>query len=188
MSQQSQWANDAENQPLMTAESTVPQQQYAQQPQQPPPQQHDLEKQQLGAPPEYTQQQNAQPQQYAQQPQQYAQQPQQYGRDTMTVVTTVPQYGAVVIPVPNDNRPAPPNCMIASILACIFCAWPCGVGAIIFSSKQNQATRYGDIFGAYKHYYNVKIFLVLSVLSGIALIAVLYFMGYFEIWFDDNQY
>ncbi|XP_048770039.2 interferon-induced transmembrane protein 3-like [Ostrea edulis] len=90
--------------------------------------------------------------------------------NTMSQGVVVAQPGAVVptvVPVIQHR-----NWMAHSILVCIFCFWPTGIPAIIFSKKANDAARFGDVAGATAYANSAKTFVIISLVVGICWIVI----------------
>ncbi|TDB89307.1 CD225/dispanin family protein [Actinomadura sp. KC216] len=69
-----------------------------------------------------------------------------------------PEYGA--------GSP-PPNYLVWTILATIFCCIPVGIVSIVFSSQVNSKWAAGDQAGAYKASKNAKTWLTVTVVLGL---------------------
>ncbi|XP_063399539.1 uncharacterized protein LOC134684193 [Mytilus trossulus] len=77
--------------------------------------------------------------------------------------------GIVVLP---DNarqmqRTPPPDWTLPAVVACIFCAWPCGLVAILASRSAKQAHEEGDYVSARAKADNAKKLIIVSVMLGI---------------------
>lgn len=115
-----------------------------------------------------------QPPQYGapQAPQYGAPQPPQYG------APQAPQYGASPYPsAPQYSggyaQPAPPNYLVWSILATIFCCLPLGIAAIVFSSQVNSKWVAGDHAGAQESSRKAKLFTIWAVVAGV-VVGIIY--------------
>jgi len=84
--------------------------------------------------------------------------------NTTAVVMTPP---AVVV------EPRPTSWLVLSIFSCLFCIWPLGLVAIVFSVMVDSSYDSGDYENA-KRYSNIAKWLsILSIICGIILIVIL---------------
>ncbi|XP_052067574.1 uncharacterized protein LOC127706880 [Mytilus californianus] len=77
--------------------------------------------------------------------------------------------GIVVLP---DNsgrvqRTPPPDWTVPAVIACIFCAWPCGLIAILSSRSAKKAHEQGDYISARTRADNAKKLIIFSVIVGL---------------------
>ncbi|KAK3596860.1 hypothetical protein CHS0354_039855 [Potamilus streckersoni] len=110
-----------------------------------------------------------QPYGYPQQPM-YGQ-PQGYGQPGQPGVVTTQTNVAYITPstvVVTNNQP-PPNGMVLAILACVFCFWPTGIGAIMYAS---QAKTEVDNNEAWRKYRMSRMFSIISIIVGIIWISI----------------
>jgi len=117
----------------------------------------------------------SQPQQ-PQQPEQGAGQPPAYGAPQAPQygVPQAPQYGASPYPAAPQYaggyaQPAPPNYLVWSILATVFCCLPLGIAAIVFSSQVNSKWMAGDHAGAQESSRKAKLFTIWAVVAGVVV-------------------
>ena len=67
---------------------------------------------------------------------------------------------------------------VLSCLACLFCGWICGLGALMFSSNAQAAHRRGDYAEYRRQNANAKMCLGISLFVGIAFWIVVFTVGY----------
>ncbi len=70
---------------------------------------------------------------------------------------------------------APPNYLVFAILTTIFCCWPLGIPAIVFSCQVNGKHESGDREGALQASKKAKLFSILSLCGGL-LIGLIWFI------------
>ena len=103
------------------------------------------------------------------------QQPHLY--DTLSAYGREPQQHIVIAqPAPTvivDNQPRPTNYLIPAILACIFCFWPTGIGAIIAARNANSAADSGDMANAEEKTRTARNLLIVTVGLGVFLIFLI---------------
>ena len=77
---------------------------------------------------------------------------------------------------PSDAQSVEPQCvpnyLIPSILITIFCCWPLGIPAIIYAAKVNGLAGAGDIAGAVEASRKAKMWMFISLGSGLAIILI----------------
>ncbi|KAL4229945.1 hypothetical protein ACF0H5_010336 [Mactra antiquata] len=129
---------------------------YQAQPGYPPPQ--------AGYPPAGNQPpQQGYPGQYGQP--QYAPQGQPY--TTQQVIVSQPGHAGTII-----VQSRPPDYMIPSVLACLFCFCPTGLCAIYYASQANTMARDGDMAMAQRYSNQARNLMIASVVIGIAWIIL----------------
>ncbi|XP_045205339.1 proline rich transmembrane protein 1B-like isoform X2 [Mercenaria mercenaria] len=77
------------------------------------------------------------------------------------VVSRQPQQGGTVI-----YRSRPPDYLIPSIIACLFCFWPTGLCAVVYAKEANDKAVAGDFRGAERMATKARNMLVSSVVIG----------------------
>lgn len=63
--------------------------------------------------------------------------------------------------------------LIPSIVVLIFCFWPLAIPALYFSLKANRAKRDGDLVAARERSERARLFVMLSVVAGVIVLAYL---------------
>jgi len=107
-------------------------------------------------------------------------------QQTTTVVVARPVYGANNngnrgYPAGNQYGGAQPvgvvepyqDLTLLSCLACFFCGWICGLGALMFSSNAQAAHRRGDYDEYRRQNSNAKMCLIISVVVGVVFWGVI---------------
>ncbi|KAK7499022.1 hypothetical protein BaRGS_00009831 [Batillaria attramentaria] len=92
----------------------------------------------------------------------------QPGQHQNVVVTAIP--GTVMAqPYVRETTPPPETAcgLVISILVLIFCAWPCGIGAIIYNRKAKTFVDMGQHTAARGALKTMYIFIAISILTGI---------------------
>ena len=74
----------------------------------------------------------------------------------------------------------PKNYLVWSILVTILCFWPLGIPAIIYSIKVDKQWNEGDRAGAYDASKNARKFCVASMVMGIIIFMVFFFIGFYN--------
>ncbi|XP_078360224.1 uncharacterized protein LOC144644577 isoform X4 [Oculina patagonica] len=101
----------------------------------------------------------------------YPPQPIQQVQQSSTVVNVgMPATQTIVVPA----NPRPKNYIGLSICTCLFCTWPIGLAAIVFSCMVDSAYDAGDYSGALRNSNIAKWLNVVSIIGGIVLIIVIY--------------
>mmetsp|Transcript_76740 Transcript_76740/g.120891 ORF Transcript_76740/g.120891 Transcript_76740/m.120891 type:complete len:171 (+) Transcript_76740:154-666(+) len=111
------------------------------------------------------------PQPFTGQPMGY---PQPYPVTQQSSTTVVMQPSpTVILPM----TPRPQNWLVLSILTCLFCAWPIGLAAIVFSSMVDSAYDGGDYEGARRNSRIAMWLNIASILCGVG--AIVFIIIYF---------
>ncbi|XP_078355071.1 trafficking regulator of GLUT4 1-like [Oculina patagonica] len=120
----------------------------------------------------YTTRQVGYPPQYGyMSPQQPRYPPQQHQPERTTVLNIpMPVTQTVVVPA----NPRPRSWLGLSTTTCMFCFWPIGLAAIVFSCMVDSAYDAGDYDGALRNSNIAKWLNVVSIIGGIVLIIVIY--------------
>ncbi|XP_060084747.1 proline-rich transmembrane protein 1-like [Ylistrum balloti] len=92
----------------------------------------------------------------------------QYGYPPATVVVTQPGIAPM-----GPTQPAPASYMIASVIGCLFCLWPLGIGAIVASYNVQSAVARGDISSAQRSSNVAKIVNIVNFAIGFVIILTL---------------
>ena len=98
----------------------------------------------------------------------------QCGRTLQAGVPTVP--GTQATPLPVTGVVLPPgqtveNYLVFAILATVLCCLPTGVAAIVYAAQVNNKLQMGDLAGAQAASKNAKLWCLISVGVGLALVA-----------------
>ncbi|XP_062616075.1 proline-rich transmembrane protein 1-like [Saccostrea cucullata] len=93
---------------------------------------------------------------------------QSYGGNSQSVIVTQPTPGVVPVVPQSQYR----DWMIISILVLVFCFWPTGIPAVIYSKKTNNAIRDGDWAHVSIYTKHAKTFVIISLIVGISLIVI----------------
>lgn len=103
--------------------------------------------------------------------------------------THTPQPNQPINPIPQGipsqyPQTCPPNYLVWSILATIFCCWPLGIPAIIYASRVSEEYLMGNYLAAKENSDKAKRYAIISTVLGIVgALAYLIFMvtiGIFE--------
>ncbi|MEU3484179.1 CD225/dispanin family protein [Streptomyces massasporeus] len=65
------------------------------------------------------------------------------------------------------QRTTPPTYMVAAILVTLFCFFPTGIAAIVFSSQVSAKTNAGDIVGAAEASRKARLWVLVSLAAGL---------------------
>ncbi|MEU1004586.1 CD225/dispanin family protein [Streptomyces tibetensis] len=65
------------------------------------------------------------------------------------------------------QRTTPPTYMVAAILVTLFCFFPTGIAAIVFSSQVSAKTTAGDIAGAAEASRKARLWIIVSLAAGV---------------------
>ncbi|KAH3831224.1 proline-rich transmembrane protein 1-like isoform X2 [Dreissena polymorpha] len=66
----------------------------------------------------------------------------------------------------------PPDYMVPSVLACLFCFWPTGLFAIYFALQANTAVARGDMGNASRYSALARNLMISSIVVGVAWITL----------------
>ncbi|XP_033754121.1 proline-rich transmembrane protein 1-like isoform X2 [Pecten maximus] len=89
----------------------------------------------------------------------------QYGYPATNVIVTQPES---VLSIP--AQPYPRSHMALSVIGCLCCIWPLGIGAIIASSNVQSAITRGDIASAQKSSQTARIVNIINFSFGFLII------------------
>ncbi|MFJ4240214.1 CD225/dispanin family protein [Streptomyces iakyrus] len=65
------------------------------------------------------------------------------------------------------QRMTPPTYMVGAILVTLFCFFPTGIAAIVFSSQVSAKTNAGDIAGAAEASRKARLWIIVSLAAGV---------------------
>ncbi|XP_060592335.1 proline-rich transmembrane protein 1-like [Ruditapes philippinarum] len=102
-----------------------------------------------------------------------------YGHNTETIDVNQPQTANIII------QQLPPDCLMESVLACLFCFCPTGIFAIFFACKANDLANSGDYAGTKRMSEYARMLTMLSVTIGISLLLVMVLL---ELQYLDFNY
>jgi Interferon-induced transmembrane protein/zinc-ribbon domain len=87
-----------------------------------------------------------------------------------TLSAAIPVTPSAVIPP--GQQASVPNYLVFSILVTILCCLPPGIAAIVYAAQVNNKLAVGDIAGAQAASKNAKMWCLISVGAGLAIVLV----------------
>ncbi|XP_062589556.1 proline-rich transmembrane protein 1-like [Saccostrea cucullata] len=91
-------------------------------------------------------------------------------------IYSIPPPQGVMVTQPTDVVPATKThhtyWLVPSVLVCLFCFWPTGLFAIMYSSRAKRSERKGDFAGASSNAQKAKTFVIVSIVLGVLVLIV----------------